>query len=112
MPRMMYTAISAARIRIGVLLSELWNACALPWKLVAIEGGRWSSRVARWIAVTAAPIEVFGGRLKLRVTDGNWPWWLTAIGATVEVMVANWLSGTWVPLAEVAYMRLSASGPS
>jgi len=25
---------------------------------------------------------------------------LTAIGATVDVMVANWLKGTWVPLAE------------
>jgi hypothetical protein len=50
--------------------------------------------------------------LKLRVTDGNWPWWLTAIGATVEVIVANWLSGTWVPLADVAYMRLSAFGPA
>src|ERR1700730_2401305 len=102
MPRMMYTAISAARIMIGVLLSELWNACALPWKLVAIEGGSWSSFVVCWIAVTAAPIETPGGRLKLRVTDGNWPWWLTASGAVVDVIVANWLSGTWIPLAEVA----------
>ena len=39
-----------------MLLSELWNACALPWKLVAIEGGSFSSFVACWIAVTASPI--------------------------------------------------------
>ena len=50
--------------------------------------------------------------VKAQSTDGNWPWWLTAIGATVEVIVANWFSGTWVPLADVAYMRLSAFGPS
>ncbi len=58
--------------------------------------------MACWIAVTAAPIETFGGRLKLKVTDGNWPWWFTAIGATVEVIVANWLNGTSAPLEEVA----------
>jgi len=40
--------------------------------------------------------------LKLNVTDGNWPWWLTAIGATVEVIVANWLNGTSAPLDVVA----------
>ena len=32
-------AVLTSRIRIGVLLSELWNACALPWKLAAIEPG-------------------------------------------------------------------------
>ena len=53
-----------------------------------------------------------GARLKLKVTDGNCPLWLTEVGATVEVIVANWFSGTWVPLADVAYMRLSAFGPS
>jgi hypothetical protein len=30
----------------GVLLSELWKAWALPWKLVVIEGGRWRSAAA------------------------------------------------------------------
>jgi hypothetical protein len=47
-------------------------------------------------------METFGGRLKLRVTDGNWPWWLTAIGATVDAIEANWLKGTSDPLEEVA----------
>jgi len=45
--------------------------------------------------------------MKLSVTDGNWPWWLIAIGVTVEVIEANWLSGTWAPMAEVASIRLS-----
>ena len=69
---------------------------------MAIEAGRCSSFVACWTAVTAAPIETFGGMLKLNVTDGNWPWWLTAIGATVEVILANSLSGTSLPLVDVA----------
>jgi len=47
-------------------------------------------------------METFGGRLKLNVTDGNWPWWLTAIGATVEVILANSLSGTCLPVDDVA----------
>jgi hypothetical protein len=29
------------------------------------------SLVARWIVVTASPIETFGGRLKLNVAEGN-----------------------------------------
>src|SRR5258705_10102673 len=38
----------------GVLLSELWKAWALPWKLVVIEGGRWRSAAALRIAVNRA----------------------------------------------------------
>ena len=45
--------------------------------------------MACWIAVTASPIATFGGRLKLSVTEGNWPWWLPAIGATVEGDLAD-----------------------
>jgi len=41
-PRMMYTATSAARIRIGVLESELWKACALHWKVPCIDDGKCS----------------------------------------------------------------------
>jgi hypothetical protein len=74
---------------------------------VAVERGKCSSLAACWIAVTASPIETSGERLKLSVTDGNWPWRLIAIGATVEVIEANWLSGTWAPAAEVASIRLS-----
>ena len=40
---------------------------------------------------------LFGARLKLSVTDGNWPWWLIASGAVEGLMVANWLSGTMPP---------------
>jgi hypothetical protein len=69
---------------------------------VVIEAGRCSSLVACWIVVTASPIETFGGKLKLNVTDGNCPWWLTAIGATVEVIVANSLNVTSVPLDKIA----------
>ena len=82
-----------------MLRSELWNACALPWKLACdrrrqvqlLRGllDRRHRRADRGV----------GGRLKLNVTDGNWPWWLTASGATVEVIVANSLSGTCPALA-------------
>ena len=37
------------------------------------EGGIWRSRAVFWIADTASPIVLFGARLKLSVTDGNWP---------------------------------------
>ena len=56
-----------------MLLSELWKACALPWKLVAIECGKWSSAAAWRTADTASPIVLLAARLKLSVTDGNWP---------------------------------------
>ena len=46
---------------------------------------------------TAAPMVLFGARLKLSVTDGNWPWWLIASGAVEGLTVANWLSGTMPP---------------
>ena len=72
-----------------MLLSELWKACALPWKLVAIESAC-RGRAAAWrIAVTASPIALPGARLKLSVTDGNWPWWLTASGAIEGLTLAN-----------------------
>jgi hypothetical protein len=37
----------------GVLLSELWKALALPWKLVVIERGRWRLAAAFRIVATA-----------------------------------------------------------
>jgi hypothetical protein len=33
-------------------------------------------------------------RLNEMVTDGNWPWWLTAIGAVVGWKLATALNGT------------------
>jgi hypothetical protein len=46
-----------------VVLSELWKACALPWKLVAIDAGKRRSAVAFCTAETAAPIVAPGARL-------------------------------------------------
>ena len=76
----------------GVLLSELWKAWALPWKLVVIEGGRWRSAAALRIAVTAFPIVLLAARLKLSVTEGNWPWWFSScpgadLGTTTPSLV-------------------------
>jgi hypothetical protein len=33
------------------------------------------------MANTAAPMVLLGARVKLSVTEGNWPWWLIASGA-------------------------------
>ena len=57
----------------GVLDSEDWKACALPWKLAWIVGGTCSSAIAWLIAVTAGPSGALPFRLKLRVTEGNCP---------------------------------------
>jgi hypothetical protein len=73
----------------SVMLSELWNACALPWKLAAIEGGMRRSAAVFWIADKASPTVQVDTRLKLSVTDGNCPWWLIASGALEGLTVAN-----------------------
>jgi hypothetical protein len=39
----------------SVLFSEFWNACALPWKLVAMVGGTWRVVICFCIAATAVP---------------------------------------------------------
>ena len=49
---------SAAAIRSGVLDSDDWKAWALPWKLVASEGGLPSSFSTCWMAATACPIAI------------------------------------------------------
>ena len=59
-----------------MLVSDDWNACALPWKLVGSEAGLPISCSTCWIASTASPSATPGGRLNEIVTDGNWPWWL------------------------------------
>ncbi len=64
---------SAAAINNGVLDSDDWNACALPWKLVTSAAGLPSCFPACWIASTALPIDVPGSRLNEMVVDGNWP---------------------------------------
>ena len=45
-------------------------------------------------AETAPPIVAPGARLKLKVTDGNWPWWLMATGAMPVSRLAISLNGT------------------
>ena len=54
------------------------------------------SAAAFCTAATAAPIVAPGARLKLSVTDGNWPWWLITAGIVPVSIVASWLSGTAV----------------
>ena len=81
------------------MLSDCWNACAVPWKPVAIVAGTLSSRFARSIASVACPSAVFGARLKEIVTAGNCPWWLMESGATgTVVQVAKAASGTCPPV--------------
>ncbi len=71
---MMYTATSAARIRYGWLFSELWKACAVPWKLPVMVAGRRMAADARLMASTASPSAAPGARLNDSVTAGNCPW--------------------------------------
>jgi hypothetical protein len=50
--------------------------------------------------------------LKLSVTEGNCPWWLTDNGATVCFTVTSSLKGTMPELCDLTKMRRKASGPS
>jgi hypothetical protein len=68
----------AAMIRIHSLASEAWKAWAVPMNSPRMEAGR---RICSWallMAVTASPRATPTGRLKVRVTEGSWPWWFTA----------------------------------
>ena len=96
---MMYTTTSAARISSGTVLSDCWNACAVPWKLELRVAGTPSSAIAFCTASVAWPSATPCARLKLMVTAGNWPWWLIESGRTgTLVHVANVDSGTWSPV--------------
>ena len=53
LPETLYQADGAATINSGTVVSESWNACALPWKLVITLAGSFSSFWARWIASVA-----------------------------------------------------------
>src|SRR5205823_1374977 len=71
-------------------------------------GGIPISSLVRFTALTASPSEAFGARLNESVTTGNWPWWLTVIGAFIS---STWLkaeSGTWPPLGNI---EVDATGP-
>src|SRR5690348_9935262 len=98
MPRIRYTTISALRIRIGTVESDCWKACAVPAKVVWIVDGRFMSWVIFSTAAVACPSEDPGDRLKLIVTEGNWPPWLMisgCTGAVVHLAIAD--SGTCAP---------------
>ena len=55
----------------GTVVSESWNACALPWKVVVRPRGSCSSRSARWTASVAVPSATPWARLKLMVIAGK-----------------------------------------
>ena len=90
----------AAMISRSSLPRAAWKASAAPWKVVIMLAGSPISRSALRIALTASPSEAPGARLNDTVAAGNWPRWLTAIGA---VCWMNWAiadNGTW-PLVAV-----------
>ncbi len=60
--------------------------------------GMSSSSFTLFTASTASPSDAFGARLKESVITGNWPWWLTVMGALVICRWVKALSGTWPPL--------------
>src|SRR6266852_2371086 len=100
----------AARIRMGWLAREAWKASAVPWKLDRMPAGNPSSRSAAWTASTAWLRETPRARLKDRVTEGNWPWWLTDSGVVLGTKRVKPLMGTCAPVGDLTYTDLSASG--
>ncbi|MNN63428.1 hypothetical protein D3C81_1788070 [compost metagenome] len=90
--------ISAARIRIGWLLSESWNALAPPWKLARSVSGTPMRAISRLIASVACDSEVPSARLNEIVDAANCPWWFTPSGVLVGTTRANADSGTRLPL--------------
>src|ERR1700758_4356974 len=91
----MYTATSAATSRYTSLDSESSNACAAPWNVDVIEGGRFTARSASRICRTAELSDASGARLNEIVTDGNCARWLIISGECVMWIVAMPDSGTW-----------------
>src|SRR5712692_76228 len=84
-----------------------WNAWAVPAKFVVMcEGRVW--RATRCTSATAVPSETPGFRSKDRVTDGNWPEWVTVSGPTLEPSVARDASGTRPLVCDLMYSRLRA----
>ncbi|MNE09711.1 hypothetical protein D3C80_1023980 [compost metagenome] len=97
---MMYTATSAARISHGWLDSELWKACAAPWKLPMIESGMPSSRWVRSRICTASPSATPEARLNDRLAAGNRPSWLIDNGPVLGgATLASTDSGTISPVS-------------
>ena len=61
-----------------------------------MDGGRPISRVNWSIFAVALPSGTSGARLKLSVIACSWPWWLTAVGPSSRLTLANAVSGTIV----------------
>src|SRR3981081_3954278 len=91
--------MSAARISIGTVESESWNAWALPWNVLLREAGIFNWLLARSIASVAWPSAVPCARLKLMVIAGNRPWGLIERGwAGVGVHLAKAAICSWPPV--------------
>src|SRR2546427_7201595 len=82
--------------------SESWNACAAPWKLVAIVDGKVCAAIV-CTADTASPSAKPGFKLKEIVTDGSCPVWLTDSGPTDVSARATALSGINRPNEDRTY---------
>src|SRR5512133_676157 len=89
--------MTAARISMGSLASDAWNAAAEPWNVACMLAGSPTSCRAWFTALIASPSDVRGARLNEMVTAGNCPRWFTLIGPVVSSMWANALSGTCDP---------------
>src|ERR1700733_2088090 len=72
-------------------------------------GGRPISSLALLTASTASPSAALGARLNDKVTTGNWPWWLMAMGALWVSVVLNAASGTWPPFGNAVVDAIGAA---
>lgn len=75
-------------MRKGSLANDAWKVCAVPEKLPCTVLGMRMRCCICWIALTASLNAMPPARLKEMVTDGNWPWLLTAIGAFTPLPAA------------------------
>jgi hypothetical protein len=73
MPSTIYTAISAAAIRIGSLARDCWKTCAVPWKVPWMEPGTPISVMVRLMAATPVLSAIPGARLKEMVLAAKSP---------------------------------------
>ena len=83
-----------------MLDSEFWKAWASPWNDEMICAGMPRSAAALVMASTACPSATPGRRLNVRVTEGNWAWWVTESGpARLESISTKVESGTMPPVS-------------
>src|SRR5277367_4971652 len=80
----------------GMVLSDSWNVCAVPWNDPRIEAGIAISRIARSTATLASLSDFPGVRLNEIVVAMNGPWWFTDSGVVPGPKLVNAASGTIV----------------